>query len=127
MENLQVLHRNMILELHKSGVEICFGARVSRFHFDTTTSRANGVTAAYSPFYERGDTGRNDTHVIDIIRAGGGGDSDDGKESNTETIGADAVGLATGHSARDVYERLHEDGVMLKAKGLATGFRIEHL
>lgn len=34
--------------------------------------------------------------------------------------------LATGHSARDVYRRLHQDGVLLEAKGLAVGVRLEH-
>lgn len=34
--------------------------------------------------------------------------------------------LATGHSARDVYRFLHNDGVMLEAKGLAIGVRLEH-
>ena len=34
--------------------------------------------------------------------------------------------LATGHSARDVYEELHKSGVELEPKGFAVGFRIEH-
>lgn len=34
--------------------------------------------------------------------------------------------LATGHSARDVYRRLHATGVALEAKGLAVGVRLEH-
>lgn len=34
--------------------------------------------------------------------------------------------LATGHSARDVYEMLHAEGVDLQAKGLAMGVRLEH-
>ncbi|KAG7353750.1 FAD dependent oxidoreductase [Nitzschia inconspicua] len=38
----------------------------------------------------------------------------------------DAYVLATGHSARDVYESLHKAGVQLEAKGFAVGFRIEH-
>jgi uncharacterized FAD-dependent dehydrogenase len=39
---------------------------------------------------------------------------------------ADAVVLATGHSARDVYELLLEAGVTLEAKPFAVGVRIEH-
>jgi uncharacterized FAD-dependent dehydrogenase len=38
----------------------------------------------------------------------------------------DAVVLATGHSARDVYEELAESGIELEAKGFAVGFRVEH-
>lgn len=34
--------------------------------------------------------------------------------------------LATGHSARDVYEFLDHQGVELKAKGIAVGCRVEH-
>lgn len=34
--------------------------------------------------------------------------------------------LATGHSARDVYEMLASQGVRLEAKGLAVGVRLEH-
>ena len=45
----------------------------------------------------------------------------DGRE-----IAGDAVVLATGHSARDVYEWLAESGVTLEAKPFALGVRIEH-
>ncbi len=38
----------------------------------------------------------------------------------------DAVILATGHSARDIYQRLNEDGIALEAKPFAVGVRIEH-
>jgi uncharacterized protein len=39
---------------------------------------------------------------------------------------AEAVVLATGHSARDVYELLDDAGVRLVGKGFALGVRIEH-
>ena len=41
-------------------------------------------------------------------------------------IMGDAVILATGHSARDVYRSLAKDGVRMEAKGLAVGVRLEH-
>ncbi|MDE6741929.1 MAG: NAD(P)/FAD-dependent oxidoreductase [Muribaculaceae bacterium] len=44
-----------------------------------------------------------------------------------EEIKGDAVILATGHSARDVYRSLAKDGVKMEAKGLAVGVRLEHL
>ncbi|CAJ1957841.1 unnamed protein product [Cylindrotheca closterium] len=47
-------------------------------------------------------------------------------EQGSRTIFADATVLATGHSARDVYESLNSCGVQLEAKGFAVGFRIEH-
>ena len=39
---------------------------------------------------------------------------------------ADSVILATGHSARDVYEMLHEHKLTLEAKPFALGIRVEH-
>ena len=41
-------------------------------------------------------------------------------------IGADAVVLATGHSARDVYDWLLAAGLSLQAKSFALGVRCEH-
>jgi uncharacterized FAD-dependent dehydrogenase len=43
-----------------------------------------------------------------------------------ETIEADATILATGHSARDIYELLHRRGVLIEAKPFAMGVRVEH-
>ncbi len=37
-----------------------------------------------------------------------------------------AVVLATGHSAKDIYELLHTKGVLIEAKPFAMGVRIEH-
>lgn len=42
------------------------------------------------------------------------------------TFMAPAVILATGHSARDVYEWLYNNKVEIEAKGLAVGVRLEH-
>lgn len=39
---------------------------------------------------------------------------------------AKSIILATGHSARDVYEMLYADGCPLEAKGFALGVRVEH-
>ncbi|MBQ6693765.1 MAG: NAD(P)/FAD-dependent oxidoreductase [Bacteroidaceae bacterium] len=39
---------------------------------------------------------------------------------------ADAVILATGHSAKDVYRKLYAGGVALESKGIAVGVRLEH-
>ena len=43
-----------------------------------------------------------------------------------EALEADAVVLATGHSARDIYELLHRRGVLIEAKPFALGVRVEH-
>lgn len=39
---------------------------------------------------------------------------------------ANAVVLATGHSARDIFELLHAKGIAIEAKPFAMGVRIEH-
>jgi uncharacterized FAD-dependent dehydrogenase len=45
---------------------------------------------------------------------------------NGDKIEADALILATGHSARDIYELLHSKGILLEAKPFAMGVRVEH-
>jgi uncharacterized protein len=48
------------------------------------------------------------------------------RDGQSEELPADAVVLATGHSARDIYELLAERGHPLEAKAFALGLRIEH-
>lgn len=48
------------------------------------------------------------------------------KTAAGETIECPDVILATGHSAHDLYEVLHRQGVRLEAKPFAMGVRIEH-
>jgi len=43
-----------------------------------------------------------------------------------ERINGEAVILATGHSARDIYVLLHEKGIHMEAKPFALGVRVEH-
>jgi len=45
---------------------------------------------------------------------------------NGEVIEAEQVVLAVGHSARDTFQMLHEQGVYLEAKPFSIGCRIEH-
>ena len=45
---------------------------------------------------------------------------------NGDVISATKVILATGHSARDIYELLHRKGVHIEAKPFALGVRAEH-
>lgn len=69
-----------------------------------------------------------ETRVIDLLlrdgRACGVRVTHDGEERDIE---ADAVILATGHSAHDTFRLLAERGVELQAKGIAVGVRLEHL
>ncbi len=55
-----------------------------------------------------------DQHIRGVVTADGG------------EIHADAVILATGHSARDIYHLLATRRILLEPKPFAVGFRIEH-
>lgn len=57
----------------------------------------------------------------------------EGSDGNFEAFTSDGrsfkaakIILATGHSARDIYEMLQECGAKLEAKGFAMGVRVEH-
>jgi uncharacterized FAD-dependent dehydrogenase len=74
-------------------------------------------------------------HVTDIeirngraigVRFVEAGSLRDTRTSHGTFVEGAAVILATGHSARDIYEMLHRRGVALEAKPFAMGVRIEH-
>jgi uncharacterized FAD-dependent dehydrogenase len=46
--------------------------------------------------------------------------------SDGATLEADHVVLAVGHSARDTFQMLHDEGVYIEPKPFSIGFRIEH-
>jgi uncharacterized FAD-dependent dehydrogenase len=52
---------------------------------------------------------------VKAVRTGDGGE-----------YAGEAVVLATGHSARDIFELLHQKGLRIEAKPFALGVRIEH-
>lgn len=43
-----------------------------------------------------------------------------------DSFSADAVILATGHSARDIFQLLHSNNILIEAKPFALGVRVEH-
>lgn len=47
-------------------------------------------------------------------------------ETTPVSIETEALILATGHSARDVFELLHHNGILIEAKPFALGVRAEH-
>lgn len=63
-----------------------------------------------------------DSRVVDIEK----GDNLVVKTADGSSYSAECVILATGHSARDVYEMLDSRGCSLEAKGFAMGVRVEH-
>jgi uncharacterized protein len=48
------------------------------------------------------------------------------KTADEDSFSADAYILATGHSARDIFELLHTKNILIEAKPFAMGVRIEH-
>jgi uncharacterized FAD-dependent dehydrogenase len=48
------------------------------------------------------------------------------KTADGNIFEASAFILATGHSARDIFELLHQKQILIEAKGFALGVRIEH-
>lgn len=48
------------------------------------------------------------------------------KTANGNSFEANAVILATGHSARDIFELLHAKNILIEAKPFALGVRVEH-
>lgn len=112
-DNLVRLLRNMRQDLRSMGGEIHFGACANKFHIENGSIK--GVDAKCTKSNERMKP--NSDRPEDNMSH-----QDDPKKSFL----GDAVVLATGHSARDVYYELHEAGVELEAKGFAVGFRIEH-
>ena len=82
------------------------------------------VAALRETIIKHGGEVRFNTRVTDFILDGSsmrGVITADGNR-----IDAGAVILATGHSARDIFELLHNRGIFIEAKPFALGLRIEH-
>jgi uncharacterized FAD-dependent dehydrogenase len=110
-DNLVRLLRTMRLDLRNMGGMVRFGCKVTRLIMNND-GVVTGVDYTSQPAVER-NVGQQQYDSTNDFSVNG-------------TISADAVVLATGHSARDVYEHLHACGVQLEAKGFAVGFRVEH-
>ena len=72
---------------------------------------------------EHGGEYHFDTRVVDIDRSG---NSYKVTASDGTVYEAEKLILATGHSARDIYELFDSKGWELQAKGFALGVRVEH-
>ena len=46
---------------------------------------------------------------------------------NGNEIGCEALVLAIGHSSRDTFKKVYENGLLLEPKNFSVGVRIEHL
>ena len=82
------------------------------------------VTALRESILEAGGEVRFDSKVVDLVLTG---DELTGvKLADGEVIKGEGVILATGHSARDIFELLKSRKVAIEAKPFAFGVRIEH-
>lgn len=82
------------------------------------------IAAIRNTIIENGGEVHFDKTVVDILSSFG--KVNGVKLLSGETINAENVVVATGHSARDMYELFHKKGWALEAKGFALGVRIEH-
>jgi uncharacterized FAD-dependent dehydrogenase len=82
------------------------------------------VTSLREKVIAAGGVVRFDSKVIDIIvesnRVKGV------KLADGETLHSDSLILATGHSARDIFELLNNKKILIEPKAFALGLRIEH-
>lgn len=109
-----------ILVAHGAGKDILFDAHP---HIGTN-KLPKLVTALRETIEQAGGEVRFDTRVIDLILRSGkiGGVVVNGGER----IRSEAVILATGHSARDIFQLLNDRGVLIEMKPFALGVRVEH-
>ncbi|MBP8822363.1 MAG: FAD-dependent oxidoreductase [Flavobacteriales bacterium] len=82
------------------------------------------ITAMRESIEGAGGEVRFNTRVTDLVLSDGR--IHGVRTAQGEELLAEAVVLATGHSARDIFELLHAKGIAIEAKPFAMGVRIEH-
>lgn len=84
---------------------------------------------------EHGGQVHFNSHVVDFVQTPAGWDAvveevnlpdNENELSGRKIYSAKNVILATGHSARDIYELFHAKGWTIEPKGFALGVRVEH-
>ncbi len=104
------------------------GANPSIFidaHAHIGTDRLGGIISSMrSTILRYGGEYHFNTRVVDFVCCGG--KVVGVRTANGDTIEGKAVILATGHSARDIYELFYQHGWLLEAKPFAIGVRVEH-
>ncbi len=102
-DNLVKIVRNMREEIIRLGGKVLFETKVIGFEYDDTTYN----------FESKKDDILNKSLKAVIL-------------SNGEKIETNNVILAIGHSARDTFEKLYQDGTKMEPKAFSVGVRIEH-
>ncbi|MFT6387969.1 MAG: putative FAD-dependent dehydrogenase [Cellvibrionaceae bacterium] len=96
---------NIRAEIIELGGEIRFGEKVEAIHRAVKSGENNSASV---------DAKADQTTVTGVTLASG------------ETLHSNHIILAIGHSARDSFEMLLEQGVYIEPKPFSIGFRIEH-
>lgn len=86
----------------------------------------NVIKAMRGSIIEAGGEVHFGARVSGLLRRDGGRRIAGVVTSDGRSWEGDAVILATGHSARDIYRMLHAEGLLLEQKPFAVGVRIEH-
>lgn len=86
----------------------------------------NVIKAMRGSIIEAGGEVHFGARVSGLLRREGGRRIAGVVTSDGRSWEGDAVILATGHSARDIYSMLHAEGLLLEQKPFAVGVRIEH-
>lgn len=81
------------------------------------------ITAIRETIEQAGGEIRFDSRVVDFLFEG---EMKGVKLQNNEEVGGVAVLLATGHSARDIFQLCQSKKVKIEAKPFALGVRVEH-
>ncbi len=84
------------------------------------------VMAMRESIREAGGEVRFGAKVVGMLRSGERGPVRGVVLADGAEVVGDAVILATGHSARDIYRLLADEGVLMEPKSFAVGVRIEH-
>ena len=125
-DNLVHLLRTLRKSIETQGGQVWFGHQMTKLLFatDEETNQPKVIGVEYKrtqppPLKNRMKRDTTDENKV----------QKDSVTNNEGILYGDAIVLATGHSARDVYQLLAsspETPVPLEAKGFAMGFRIEH-
>ena len=102
---LVTMVEKMRAEIFRLGGEVRFNQRVDNIHF-TDVDGYECTTEGIEGYQNKQVTGLT--------------------LSNGDYIETNHIALAIGHSARDTFEMLFDEGVYIKAKPFSVGFRIEH-
>ena len=106
---LVTMVEKMRAKIFELGGEVRFNQRVDKIHFTNVDGDVDS-----KDFTAQGIEGYQNKQVTGLTL------------SNGDYIETNHIALAIGHSARDTFEMLFDEGVYIKAKPFSVGFRIEH-